>query len=227
MIASAHQPQYLPWLGYFHKIYHSDIFIFLDDVQYKEREYQNRNRIRTLKDWMWLTVPILKNGQSYPNISNVYIDNTQRWKQKHRRAMYLNYAKAPFFKKYSEFFEDLYKKEWNRLVDLNIYITKYILDSLQINKPIYFASQLKIETKNTRRIVDICRVLSIDTYLSGIGGKDYLEEELFDANGIKLIYQDFKHPEYIQHHAPFMPFMSIIDLLFNHGPDSLRILTGK
>ena len=95
---------------------------------------------------------------------------------------------------------------------------------LGINRAVYLESQLNIETKNTGRIIDICKALSADTYLSGVGGKDYLEEGLFDASGIKLIYQDFRHPEYYQHHIPFMPFMSAIDLLFNHGEESLGIL---
>lgn len=227
MIISVHQPQYIPWLGYFHKIYKSDAFVFLDNVQYKAREYQNRNRIRIKEGCMWLTVPVLKDDEPYPNISDVYIDNFQEWNKRHYRTIFLNYARAPFFKKYSDFFEDLYKTKWQRLIDLNIYIINSINEFLGIKKATYLESQLKIGTKGTQRIIDICKVLKADAYLSGIGGKSYLEEELFRTNKIKLIYQDFTHPVYEQRYKPFIPLLSIIDLLFNHGEDSLRILLGK
>ncbi|MCM8796425.1 MAG: WbqC family protein [Candidatus Omnitrophica bacterium] len=226
MIVSVHQPQYLPWLGYFHKICQSDIFVFLDNVQYKHREYQNRNRIRTSNGWMWLTVPIIK-GHAYPNISEVYIDNSQGWSRKHWRAITLNYAQASFFNTYKSFFNDLYGMQWERLIDLNIYIIKKINEFLGITKKIYFESELNIKTINTQRIIDICKTLKADTYLSGSGGKNYLNEELFRSNNIKLVYQDFRHPEYAQRYQGFVPFMSAIDLLFNHGPDSLRILLSS
>lgn len=226
MIIAAHQPQYLPWLGYFHKIYKSEAFVFLDNVQYEEREYQNRNRIRTKEGWIWLTVPVAKCSQAYPNISNVCIDNSQGWAQRHWRAMRLNYSRTPFFKNYSGFFEDLYKKEWKKLIDLNMHLVKSFNQFLGIDRPVYLESQLKIGSVSTQRIIDICLATKADAYLSGQGGKNYLEEEKFREQGIKLIYQDFKHPEYAQLYKPFLPFMSIIDLLFNQGPDSLKILAG-
>lgn len=231
MRLSVHQPQYLPWLGYFHKIYSSDVFVFLDDVQYKKREYQNRNRIRTRNNSIWLTVPVLTNEDSYPNISDVRIDNSQDWRNSHWKSVYLNYSRALFFKKYSDFFEDLYKREWDTLVGLNIYIIRHINTILGITTPIYLSSQLNTKTKGTERIIDICKSLQADTYLSGMGGKDYLEEDKFRANSIELVYQDFVHPVYNQlnmrDEKDFIPNLSIIDLIFNHGPDSLDILIGK
>ncbi|MDD2689909.1 MAG: WbqC family protein [Candidatus Omnitrophica bacterium] len=226
MIIAAHQPQYLPWLGYFHKIYEAQAFVFLDNVQYEERGYQNRNRIRTKDSWIWLSVPVLKTEQPYPNISQVYIDNSQDWNKRHWRSIYLNYTRSAFFKEYSGFFEDLYSKKWERLIDLNIHLIKSINQFLGIDKKIYLESQFKINSASTQRIIDICQALKADVYLSGAGGKAYLEEEKFQQNNIKLIYQQFKHPEYTQLHKPFLPFMSIIDLMFNHGPDSLKILSG-
>jgi len=228
MTVSVHQPQYLPWLGYFHKIYYSDTFVFFDDVQYKKREYQNRNRIRTKNGRMWLTVPVVKNEEPYPNISDVYIDNSQDWRSRHWRALYLNYGRAAFFKKYSDFFEDLYKKEYKRLTDLNICIARHINSILGIDKPIYLSSQLDIKTTGTQHIIDVCKRLKADTYLSGIGGKDYLEEDKFKAHSIKLVYQDFKHPIYTQlnmkDEKDFIPYLSVIDLIFNHGPKSVDII---
>lgn len=226
MIISVHQPQYLPWLGYFHKMYQSDAFVFLDNVQYKKREYQNRNRIRTKSGGIWLTVPVLSEEVPYPKISSVRIDNSQAWQKKHWRAISLNYGRAPYFKKYSAYFEDVFKKEWKMLADINIHITEYIAQSLGINRPMYLESQLNIATKNTMRIIDICSALKADTYLSGIGGKEYLDEKQFDLNGIRLLYQDFVHPKYLQCYEPFIPYMSIIDFMFNCGDNSLKILTS-
>lgn len=226
MIISVHQPQYLPWLGYFHKMYQSDAFVFLDNVQYKKREYQNRNRIRTKSGDIWLTVPVMKEAESYPKISSVRVDNSQAWQKKHWRTISLNYSRAPYFKKYSAYFEEIYKKEWKMLADLNMQIVKYMAQSLGIDRPLYLESQLNISTKNTMRIIDICKALKADTYLSGIGGKEYLEEKQFDSNGIRLVYQDFVHPQYEQCFKPFIPYMSIIDLLFNCGDESLKILTS-
>jgi len=226
MIVSVHQPQYLPWLGYFHKIYNSDAFVFLDNVQYKDREYQNRNRIRTRKGWSWLTVPVSHEG-SYPNIADVFIDNSQGWRDRHWKTLHMNYAKAGSFDKYADFFEGVYKEDWKRLIDLNMHIVRNVNDFLGIKKDIYLESRLDIKTAQTQRIIDICKALKADTYLSGIGGREYLEAELFESSGLRLVYQEFEHPRYAQQYEPFVPYMSIVDLLFNHGERSLNILSGK
>jgi hypothetical protein len=227
MILSAHQPQYLPWLGYFHKMYKSDLFVFLDNVQYKAREYQNRNCVRTKSGSLWLTVPVLKESGPYPNISAVRIDNTQDWRKRHWMTIRTNYGHAPFFKQYSGFFEELYTTEWKTLVGLNMHIIKNVARLLGIDTPIFLESRLKITTDKTPRLIDICKAMKADTYLSGAGGRDYLDEKQFESNGIKLVYQDFDHPQYKQCHEPFVPCVSIIDLLFNCGGESLKMLIKK
>lgn len=224
MIISVHQPQYLAWIGYFHKILKSDAFVFLDDVQYKEREYQNRNRIKTKDGSQWLTVPVLKSGQRFIKINEAAIDNGQKWQKRHWKAICSNYSQAPYFKQYSGFFEDLYSRQWDKLVDLNIHMIKGINGILGIQKDISLSSQLGVQSAKTQRIIDICRALQADTYLSGQGGKDYLKEELIASAGLKLIYQDFRHPEYVQCYDGFLPYMSMIDMLFNCGKDALSIL---
>lgn len=224
MIVSVHQPQYLPWLGYFDKIARSDLFVFLDNVQYKEREFQNRNKIRTEKGWSWLTVPVVSGGEGRQNIRDVRIDNENPWQRKHLASLRSSYGRASFFKEYYPYFEKLLGRQWVYLKDLNIEIIKFILNELSIVTPISFESDLEVETASTARIVDICKQLEADTYLSGSGGKDYLEGALFVNAGIKLIYQDFQHPPYQQCYQPFEPYMSTIDLLFNHGKKSREIL---
>ena len=231
MILSVHQPQYIPWLGYFDKIDKSDCFVFLDNVQYKPREYQNRNKIRTKDGWMWLTVPIISKGLGRQKICEVKIDNDSDWQRKHARSLEIWYGKAKFFKDHFSFFEDVYTGMWEKLVDLNIHIIKYLLKKLKIKTPLYYESKIGISSKGTDRIVEICKRFKADTYLSGIGGRGYLEEEKFIHERIKLEYQNFIHPVYHQLYIKgidsFLPYMSVLDLLFNEGEKSISILRGK
>ncbi|MCM8819267.1 MAG: WbqC family protein [Candidatus Omnitrophica bacterium] len=227
MIVSVHQPQYLPWLGYFHKIANSDCFVFLDCVQYKKREFQNRNRIRTKDGWVWLTVPVISKDKENQLICQVKINNDFPWQRKHLNSIKLSYKEAPYFFSYIGFFEEVYSKKWLNLIDLNLAIINFLLEKFSIKTPIKFLSQLNIKSTKTERIIEICKSLGADTYLSGIGGKDYLDEELFKKNNIKLIYQEFKHPIYRQCYSPFISQLSAIDLLFNCGDGSIKILLGK
>ncbi len=226
MILSVHQPQYIPWLGYFDKIDKSDCFVFLDNVQYKPREFQNRNKIRTRDGWMWLTVPVISKGLGRQKISDVKIDNNYDWQRQHRNSLKAWYSKAEFFKDYFSFFEKAYNKKWDKLKDLNICIIDYILKEFKINRPVYYESELGIATRGTDRIIEICKKLKADVYLSGTGGKNYLEEEKFPQAGIKLEYQDFIHPTYKQQYTGkdniFLPNMSCIDLLFNEGQTKIK-----
>lgn len=224
MILSVHQPQYLPWLGYFDKIDKSDAFVFLDKAQYKKREYQNRNKIRTRDGWTWLTVPVISKGRYNQKIYEVEIGNAIDWQASHWNSLKASYNKAAYFKDYLDFFEEVYTSKWNKLAKLNVYIIKYLLVCLNINTPLYYESDLKTTNQGTERIAEICKKLGADTYLSGIGGKAYLDESLLSQEGIKLAYQDFYHPQYRQQYDGFEPYMAAIDLLFNHGKDSLQIL---
>jgi hypothetical protein len=167
MIISVHQPQYIPWLGYFDKISRSDRFVFLDNVQYKEREFQNRNKIRTKDGSIWLTVPVISKGEGRQNIRDVVIDNEIAWQRKHLGSLRSAYSKAAFFDKYYQYFETILAKDWGNLNDLNIEIIKFVLNELSISTPITFESELKIDTMSSQRIVDICKKLGADTYLSG------------------------------------------------------------
>lgn len=231
MILSVHQPQYIPWSGYFDKIDKSDCFVFLDQVQYKAREYQNRNRIRTKDGWLWLTVPVKDKGLGRQRLCDVKIDNSINWPKKHWETLKSCYSRTPFFKEYHGFFEAVYSTKWKRLADLNIHIIKYLLKELNIETPLYCESEIGTCSKATERIIEICRKVKADAYLSGIGGKSYLEEEEFAQAGIRLEYQDYhQHPYrqlYTNKVSPFLPNMSVIDLLFNEGPRSTKILRGE
>lgn len=227
MIVSVHQPQYIPWLGYLHKIASSDCFVVLDRVQYKPREFQNRNKIRSQDGWMWLSVPVLSADGGRQVISEVVIDNEASWQRKHEASLRAWYGSSPFFKEYFPFFEDLYGRKWESLAELNIHIIRYLLASFSIRTPILFESELNITGTRTSRVIEICKAVKADTYLSGAGGREYLEERLFEENGVRLCYQEFFHPVYTQRFEPFFPYMSALDLLFNHGRESRDILLKK
>jgi hypothetical protein len=231
MILSVHQPQYIPWLGYFDKIARSDCFVILDQVQYKSREYQNRNRIRTKNGSMWLTVPVKSKGRGREKICDIHIDNSNGWRKKHCNSLKAWYKGARFFHRYFPFFEEVLTGDWEKLEEINMHIIQFMLKELDINTTVYFESDLDITSTKTDRIIDLCRILNADIYLSGSGGRDYLEEEKFEREDIRLVYQDFTHPtyrqQYMARHSGFMPHMSCIDLLFNEGEKSREILRGK
>jgi hypothetical protein len=216
----------MPWLGYFDKIVKSDIFVFLDTVQFKKNEFQNRNKIKTAQGWMWLTVPVL---YKYPeHIDAVKINNRVEWRKKHMRALEINYQKAPYCQELFPTMEEFYTGASESLSELNRESVLILLKILGAHKETKVASELgDFPEEPSERLAAICESLGADTYLSGTGGKVYLDLEPFNKKGIKVLFQDFKHPVYKQLYGDFIPNLSILDLLFNCGPDSLNILEGK
>ena len=225
MIVAVHQPQYLPWLGYFEKIARADRFVMLDIVQFKKNEFQNRNKIKTAQGWQWLTVPV---RFKFPmTIAEVPINNDTNWRNKHLQALISNYTKTPFFKDYRVQFKSLLEQEWHMLTDINRATIDLIVQALGITTPLDDPSKWSLSNDPTGRLVDICKHLNADTYLAGAGGHDYMDLAQFDQAGIRVEFQSFTHPTYTQNFGTFEPYMSAIDLLFNHGPESLNILLGE
>jgi hypothetical protein len=226
MVVAAHQPQYLPWLGYFHKIDRADIFVLLDNVQYKKNEWQNRNRIKTAQGWQWLTVPVL---YRYPQLINeVMINNKVNWHHKQRQAIVSNYRKAPHYDRLEGFFEDIFSTSWQSISQLNVAVVKRLTAILGIDTPLYVASELGgFPQDPDERLIGITKHFRADTYLAGAGGRGYMDLDKYSQSGIEVIFQDFKHPVYSQLFGEFEPFMSVIDLIFNHGDKSLTIIRGN
>lgn len=220
MKVSIHQPQFLPYPGFFHKLSLSNIFVIMDDTQYDKR-FTNRNRIISSHGWNWITVPIIKEHKFFPN-NRVKINNKISWKEEHWKKIFHIYVNSKFFNLYKDYFEKLYKKEWELLFDLNFETIKNIIDWLGIKIEIIKESELNITSTSTQRLADICKKVGADTYVSGQGGKNYMEENLFKKNNLKLEYQNYAAFPYPQHQTKiFVPMLSIIDLLFNLGPKSL------
>ncbi len=226
-----HQPEHLPWLGFFHKMSMSDVFVLLDNVPYSKNDFQNRNRIRAKgsKDgWSWLTVPTLTKGRFGQKINAVEINNADTsWKNRCWKSISFNYGQAKYFKDYQGYFHDLYcENSWSKLVDLNVYIINALVKELEMEAELILASNLGVSGSGTELLLSICQQLSADVYISGSMGKEYLDESIFHQYGIQVEYQCFQHPEYIQVYEPFIPKMSVIDLLFNYGDKSKEIITG-
>jgi hypothetical protein len=197
----------------------------MDNIQFNKNGWQNRNKIKCQNGWMYLTIPIYNKYQQ--NLDEVKIDNTQNWRQKHWNSLLHNYAKAKYFSDYKEALENIYKEEWLTLNDINYQMLYFYLEVLGINTKIVKASDLKVEGKDSIRLSNICKRLQADIYLSGAYALDvYLDKKAFEDSGIKLILQDWHCPEYEQLFPQFgfIPDLSILDLLFNHGPKSLEIL---
>jgi hypothetical protein len=226
MIVAVHQPQYLPWLGYFDKMDRADVFCYLDNVQYKKNEWQNRNRIRTAQGWQWLTVPVT---YRFPEkINEVRINNRERWGKKHLNAIRSNYGKAPFFSQYFGFFENLYQQEWEHISELNIRLTEGLRGFLGIREvQTVRASGLELGEDPTGRLVDVCRTLGANTYLSGADGTKYMDMTQFEKAGIRVVVQEFQHPTYSQVYPGFESHMSVADLLFNCGPKAIDVIRQK
>jgi hypothetical protein len=228
VIVSINQPAYLPWLGYFHRIAASDLHVVLDHVQFEKNSFVNRNKMRTAKGWTWLTVPVKTKGHFGDlSIEKLEIDSRRNWRGKHLATLEQTYARAPYMAEYSGFLEDVLSREWDHLVELCRYMTGFFLEALKIETPLVESSTLPVDTGKSKMVLDLCREMKATTYLSGAMGKDYLDEDMFKEAGIKVVYQDYRHPVYTQcQPGEIIPFMGILDLLLNHGPESRDILMG-
>ena len=192
-----HQPNFLPYVGFFHKLSLADTFVMMDNTQY-DKKFTNRNKIKIPDGWSWLTVPINKEHKFLPN-KLVEINNKENWKEMHWKKITRSYTNSKFFKKnYKSFFEEVYNKEWKFLFELNSELLRQIIDWLGLKIQIIKESELNINGNSTERLVNVCKELGAETYVSGVGGKEYMNEKLFQKNNIKIEYQKFQCPTYTQ-----------------------------
>jgi len=225
VIISGHQPNYLPWLGYFHKMMSCDLFIIMDDVLLSRREITNKNKIKAVEGERLLSVP-LKRKKSL--IKDAVIHNDVQWCVSHWGSLQTSYARASYWKQYKDFFAPIYEKPGERLLELNLRLIHVVREILEIKTPMVLASEIPgIEGKKGERIISLCKQCNADVYLSGIGAKTYNDEAGFVKNNIRLVYQQFEHPVYPQVWGDFLPNLSAVDLIFNCGPNSKDYLTKQ
>ena len=219
------QPGYLPNLGFFKKIQSCDTFVFLDDVQFEKDRFDNRNRIRTKEGTIWLTVPI-KRPVFKKNLNEILISNDIDWRRNHLNIIEETYREAPFFTTYWSSLRKILDTNWTKLIDLNIELIQYFMSVLNLTTYTVNSSAIKKSSDRSQRLLDICKHLDASCYVSGISGKEYLDENIFHNAGIKIIYENFQHPTYKQIHGSFIENISILDLLFNEGENSQAILAS-
>lgn len=219
MKIAVHQPNFLPYLGFFDKAMKVDKFIFMDNFQYTKRGFINRNRIKTPEGFMWINVPVSLTGTQ--NINEVKISPGDNWKNKLVASLTHTYKKTDYFDELFPVIENILVKKWELLVDLNVDLLNDIFSLLDITAMTELTSDMEISSLTTTgRIIDICRNAGATEYLSGKTGRDYLDIDLFEKSGIKLSFHDFEHPVYNQRFGEFIPNLSIIDYLMNNGTKS-------
>jgi hypothetical protein len=222
MIVFVHQPEYIPWLGFFDKLARCDTYVIYDDAQYQHGGFHNRNRIRTMQGWDWLTVPII---HGHPQtIKDVKISG-DKWKNKQLNLIISNYEKTPYFEEYFPIIRDAITFNHELLIGLNLHLIKDIAELLGIKAKMMRSSEFPYAGKEkNEKLVSMCKFLGANVYLSGSGGKNYVDETLFTTANIEVQWHNYIHPTYKQRFEGFQPNMSIIDLLFNQGPKTTETL---
>ncbi len=220
MKVGIHQPQYLPWLPYFIKVAKCDIFIILDNVDFQKNGLQNRNQIKTDKGYQWLTVPVEhKLGQK---INEIKINNRLNWCKKHIRSITHHYRRSKYYEMYINDFQRIYEMYWDNLVDVNMEFMYLILKILQINTKVIKSSTINAEGNSSKLILNICKKVDATTYIAGMGAKNYLNQDDFNKNGIKLILEPPILPKkynQLYKNADFLNDLSVVDIIMNCGKE--------
>jgi len=230
-ILVAHQPEFLPYLGNIAKAAMGDVYVLLDTVQFEKQHWQSRNRIRVNSPdgWQWLIIQLKAVGNHMMNTNEVILDG-DFWKKKHLKAIQMAYSKAPHFKPVFEELSEVYNRKHTCLVEFLVDLIRFAFGKFDIKTPVYLTSELlargyDLEGKKSEHLVKISRCFDTKTFLFGRDGATYVDRDIFAGAGIIPVFQDFHHPEYKQvHDGPFQPYMSFIDLLFNHAPEAINIL---
>ena len=221
-----HQPDFIPYLGFFDRLQKADIYVVLDCVQYERRNkeaWNNRDRIKTANGVQWLSISTRK-APTDTMINEIIIAEESKWRKKHINIISMNYKKCPYYNEIMPYIEELYEKPIEKLADFNLESIKMLIKLFDINIRMIMGSDLKPEGNNNKLNVDIVKKLKCHRYLSGQGARDYHDQSYYDENGIEVVWQKFEHPIYPQPYGDFVPYLSSIDMLFNIGINESRKL---
>ncbi|MCB2020961.1 MAG: WbqC family protein, partial [Burkholderiaceae bacterium] len=225
VLVGIHQPNYIPWLGYFYKMSLSDVFVFLDDVKFSTRSFVNRNRISINDEAKWLTIPLKRGFDT--TIQDARLDG-DAWVNKHLRSIELSYRKAPYFQDYFEAFCEVLRSNSNdSLARLNASLIKLMADWLGLACITYNSSAIETRAVADERLVELVSAVAGNVYVSGAGGANYQSESTFSAAGIDLQYTNFAVERYKQPSPDFLPGLSAIDALFNIGGDGIKAMFSR
>jgi len=224
-----HQPSYLPWIGLFDRIAQADLFIVYDNVQYDKHGWRNRNRIKTAAGSQWLTVPILTKHRSGMLVSDALVNPQVPWSRKHLQAIRVNYARAPYADRYLKPLAEILDRPWAHLMDLDLTLQDFLFDALGMRVQQMKATALGDTSapSASERLAILCQRAGATEYISPDAAKDYLDPRPLEAAGVTVRFHGYQHPVYPQLHGPFIPHLSVIDLLMNCGEQSLATLTHR
>lgn len=219
------QSNYIPWKGYFDNIAQSDVFVIYDDMQYTRRDWRNRNYIKTDKGLKWLTIPVEVKGKYFQKINETSVAEKD-WQIQHWQQLEQTYRKAPFFQEMAPWIKEMYLDATHPfLTEINVHFLTRICNFLGIQTKFLDSRSFTLAEGKTERLVNICKELKADTYLTGPAAKNYMDETLFSNESIDIIYFDYSgYPEYPQLHPPFEHGVTILDLIFNTGNDAKNYL---
>lgn len=212
-VITIHQPDFMPWLGFFDRWRHSDLYMVLDDAQFLRRGWHHRDKVKTSQGIQWLTVPVMKKDRSIQSIRDVIIDEGHDWRNKHLGTLRHAYGKAPQFHRVFHAVEEIYQHKHERLMDLNMELLKLFARIFAIDTPLVLASSLGVSGTSTQRLLDLVREVGGNVYLTGLGARHYLDEGPFQRAGIRVWWQQYQHPVYPQLHGSFVSMLSAIDYL--------------
>ena len=218
------QSNYIPWKGYFDLINMVDEFVIFDNAQYTKNDWRNRNKVLSSQGLKWMSIPIIKNALSQ-RIKDTKVVNGE-WRRKHWATLTQNYSKATYFKDYEGFFEQLYLNiDSDYLSEVNYGFILGINKILGINTTIRWSREFKLIEGKTEKLLGICKECDADTYVSGPAAKGYFNEELAKAENINVEWVDYSgYPEYGQLYSPFEHGVTILDLIFNEGPNATKFM---
>ena len=225
MILSASQPYFAPFPGFFFKAHRSDIFLILDEVQFpRGTTWITRNRFKGDQGTLWMTIPVWKKGLGLQFIDQVKICNEGRWRHKHLITLKNAYGKAPYFGEHLDFLEGLFAERFDKIVDMNMKIIRYLMDNLRVQTKVKRLSELNIKGRGDHRLIEVCKRLKVDRFLAQAPAVKYLDQNLFREADIELEFFKVPPPVYPQLWGDFIPNLSAFDLLFNGGPKAHDIL---
>jgi len=224
MLVSIHQPEHMPWLGFFEKLLRADLFVLLDDVQFSKGDFQNRNRVKGQGGVQWLTVPV---AQKFGQRINETLVADDVWRSKHWKTLVSCYARAEHFETFAPEFEEFYKRPWTKLSELNVEAIRMLARAFGVEKEFVFSSTLGATGQKSELVLNICKAVGASAYYSGGAGRTYLDADAFRRANVEIVLQEFEHPVYEQlfmKEQGFVPNLSALDLLFNRGAEGISLI---
>ncbi len=228
MICAIHQPNFFPWLGYFNKIAKTDIFVFLNQVDYEKSGhsmqcYTNRVAINRNGVADWIHCPVIREHGAQ-SICKVKINNKEDWRTKVKNKLEISYKNAKYYKEYRAYIWSLIDRNDNFIADYNMNIIKDLILKLELSAKVIQQDEITTESHSTRLLIEITKAVNCNRYMCGKGGNKYQKEELFKENNIELIQQNFIHPHYNQGSLEFIEGLSILDAIFYCGLEETKKL---